>query len=191
MPAVWDTQCMFDGTLLPGSILQIACSNHHIDMYDCAQYSDLCKPELVRDYLLPAQKIYVGDAAPLGAKKGSGGFMHTCFLGAYFFNNYKKNFTDNKGQHHVTPPDKLGIWQQIEVGGISMRDAISRWWHAADGAPPQLHVDALWDPSGTPPHDVTVDGIASSLERTAKAPPVPWYTSRYMQNPTCRGFPWY
>ena len=28
-------------------------------------------------------------------------------------------------------------------------------------------------------------------KRRRGPPPVPWYVSRYMQNPSCRGFPWY
>ena len=35
--------------------------------------------------------------------------------------------------------------------------------------------------------------VAAVVEgaRAGKTPVVPWYTNKYMSNPTCRGYPWY
>ena len=212
-PAVWDTQCEFDGGESSG-ILQVQCSSRDA-LYDCAQYSDLCPKQIVQDFFLPVQKAYVNEttASGLPTRAGSGGFYHGCFLGAYFFGSHQTNYS----QCYPPPCNgtrvvgKLtGIWNQISVAGVTMQAAISRWWRGAVSAAPVWYLDSYWNPSGTPPPNVPPpspttmeeqedDASPAARKRTntrrvgrRRAPPaVPWYVSRYFTNPSCRGFPWY
>ena len=224
-PSVWDAQCLFDGVPNAG-ILQVGCSDHNA-MYDCAQYSDLCPKDLIQNFFVPVQKQYVAQttAAGLATRAGSGGFLHGCYIGAYFYGVTAKNYTECypppcNGTRVVKPP--TGIWQQIEVGGVSMLAAISKWWSGSATDPAVWHVDTYWDPNGVPPNSTHAASFAAeSVEsrrrlsseekmylypqrwevwmrpkrrvvgRRRGPPPVPWYVSRYMTNPTCRGFPWY
>ena len=211
-PSVWDTQCLFDGGVTPGSILQVSCSSRDA-MYDCAQYSDLCPKTLVQDFFVPVQKQYVSQtvSSGLSTRAGSGGFFHGCYVGAYFFGAYAKNYTECYpppcNGTRVTTPMK-GIWEEIAVGGVTMRAAITSWWQGAATAAPVWHVDSFWDPDGLPPNgsafatEVTEpvearrrlldDGFGRQRRNARRGPPpVPWYVSRYMTNPSCRGFPWY
>lgn len=207
-PSVWDTQCQFDGSPYSG-ILQVSCSDHSQPLYDCAQYSDLCQKTIIENFFLPVQKAYVAEttASGLPTRPGSGGFFHGCYLGAYFWGNHAKNYTECypppcNGTRVVTPLD--GIWNVLEVGGVSMQAAISKWWNVGDvdkdeegGGDSLWHVDSYWDPNGLPP--TRADGGAaapwsssmarSKVTRRRGPPPVPWWVSRYMTNPSCRGYP--
>ena len=49
--------------------------------------------------------------------------------------------------------------------------------------------DSVWNASGVPPPGAGARHVHNL--GAGKAPPVPWYTSRFFTNPTCRGFPWY
>lgn len=109
------------------------------------------------------------------------------------------------GPHTGTPqPHSLdAVWNQIAIGGTTMRQAISSWWKsdpaaAAADAGSFFHEDCLWDPDGKPPHAdgkedaAAAAAMASRAVATAgsgRAPPVPFYTSRFFCNPTCRGYP--
>ena len=227
-PSVWDTQCLFDGSPTT-SILQLECSSRNA-MYNCAQYSDLCPKDLIQNFFLPVQKDYVEqtNASGLPTRPGSGGFFHTCYLGAYFFGSMAKNYTECypppcSGKRVTTP--EMGIWSLISVGGKTMQAAISEWWKGAENAAPVFVLDELWDPDGTPPPNQNASSstfaaaVSAPVEnrrrmladadadyadadyadhrsrvgakRRRGPPPVPWYVSRYMQNPSCRGFPWY
>ena len=55
-------------------------------------------------------------------------------LGSYFHENYATTYPLTVPRLAQTD----GVWKQIEVGGVSMHDAIARWWNdtgtaAADG----------------------------------------------------------
>ena len=56
--------------------------------------------------------------------------------------------------------------------------------------------DVAWNPAGTPPgspsHDTTARSSVDATDGSgARTPVVPWYTSKWMSNPSCRGYPWY
>lgn len=100
------------------------------------------------------------------------------------------------GPHTGTPqPHALdAVWNQISVGGKTMREAISEWWAQADPSKPGPWLaDCTWDPQGKPPIAAVsfVDETNSGDDEAERAPPVPFYTSRFFCNPTCSGFPWY
>ena len=102
----------------------------------------------------------------------------------------------------------------------TMRQAIAGWWHGLGASrtsltkPGPYFADCLWDAAGKPPATATAgatsasslhdDEAAAVLARggnetvalavgagAGTAPPVPFYTSRFFCNPTCRGYPWY
>ena len=94
-----------------------------------------------------------------------------------------------------------GVWNTITVGGKTMQEAVSEFWNepvereGGSGttrlvAPAKLYQDPPWDPNGKPP-----SGSGGTPELAAQmhggAPVVPWYTAKWMSNPTCRGYPWY
>ena len=181
--SVWDAQCMYEGQAY-GGILQVACSqrgNYFRDQYTCVQYPDLCNAQIVSDWWAPAQQQYLDDYTHSGAhaRPGNGGFFHQCYLGSYFQQSFGS--TDQS----KVPRATTGVWNEIAVDGLTMQQAISKWWNGAATEPgPFLH-DVPWNPSGTPP-----TGVGQSGTRDG-APVVPWYTARWMSNPTCRGYPWY
>ena len=75
-----------------------------------------------------------------------------------------------------------GVWNEIAIDGTTMQEAIASWWEGE--VPPTFLADPPWDAGGKPPE--------LRPPWTGKGdPPVPWWTSRFMTNPTCKGFPWY
>ena len=109
-----------------------------------------------------------------------------CSSGAYWYSAYQK--PDNGS---ITFP-MTSIWNQFGIGGTSMQQAITDWWHAprelADPTAPQqrrggnavsqhVTVDCLWD---SPP------GRGTWLNDSARNN---WGMS--FCNPTCDGFPYY
>ena len=67
-----------------------------------------------------------------------------------------------------------------------MQQAISEWWTLPIGTAGKFYGDVAWNAAGTPP------GRGESSERSdGSTPVVPWYTSKWMSNPSCRGYPWY
>eukprot|EP01052_Picozoa_sp_SAG31_P033696 SAG31_NODE_3843_length_3823_cov_17.361171_2_plen_80_part_00 len=79
-----------------------------------------------------------------------------------------------------------------------MQEAISEWWGLPMGTAGSFYGDKPWDPTGKPPSavdDGTLQRIAGNTanrgDSKVEAPIVPWYTSRWMSNPSCRGYPWY
>ena len=70
-----------------------------------------------------------------------------------------------------------------------MQQAISEWWALPMGTPGKFYGDEAWNPAGTPPSQAQVS--QRSERSNASAPVVPWYTARWMSNPSCRGYPWY
>jgi len=192
MPATWDYQCNFDGRLRPF----LECSDHSSYMrqqYMCVQYPDLCSPVLVANYTVPLQKAYVKEytANSMHKKHGNGGFFFSCFLGSY----WEMLFDDNMVGAHTNPLPKHSldaVWNQLSIDGTTMRQAIDKWWNAdASKEPGPWLQDTYWDPAGKPPAPPHHSDVGQHDHLDANAPPVPWYTSRFFTNPSCRGFPWY
>ena len=80
-PGVWDMQCMLDGQPV-ANVLQLGCASHNTSMLPftkCVQYPDRCDPKVVREYMVPLQKLYVEEyRASLRGRPHSGGFYHSC-----------------------------------------------------------------------------------------------------------------
>eukprot|EP01052_Picozoa_sp_SAG31_P011978 SAG31_NODE_690_length_12796_cov_4.634559_10_plen_1106_part_00 len=198
MVTTWDAQCMGRGQIAPPPLafIQIQCSvkaMHCEEAYTAVQYPDLMAPADVRDWWVPYQQKYLDDYTTSGAhnKPGNGGFFHHCFLGAYFYTTFSHTYSWN-GTHcakgidgKCLPRPVQGLWNELAVGGTTMRAAISTWWNADDSKPALFVHDLPWDPDGKAP--------TSQWPAQPDHPPpiVPWYTSRYISNPTCRGMPWY
>eukprot|EP01062_Namystynia_karyoxenos_P052886 TRINITY_DN42589_c0_g1_i3.p2 TRINITY_DN42589_c0_g1~~TRINITY_DN42589_c0_g1_i3.p2 ORF type:complete len:346 (+),score=84.75 TRINITY_DN42589_c0_g1_i3:424-1461(+) len=189
-PAVWDYQCMLDGT--PADRGLISCSYHGQMVrkeYVCVQYPDLCDPFIVRNYTVPLQQAYRDQILKAGAlRAGNAIFLFGCYLGAYWETYFDCSEVPGSCEHVPRPGD--AVWNLVAVAGTTMRAAVGEWWRAAPGAPARHWADALWNASGAPPSAAALRpsvGWAVGEE----APPVPWYTSRFMTNPSCRGFPWY
>merc|ERR1712083_168098 len=121
LASIWDTQCDLAG-LPSGNILQIQCipKNRIKQMFQwhiCFQYTERCHPDQITQVVQPFQQQYIDDTINSGimSKPGNGGFMHSCHLGAYW------NSVD---------PTKGPVWQAINVGGVSMQQAIGTWWNS-------------------------------------------------------------
>merc|ERR1712216_202268 len=147
--SVWDAQCLNEGQP-SGNILQLSCSvggNYFRGLHACVQYIDLCDASVIQNWWAPAQEQYLTDFKASGVlqKPGNGGFLHQCYLGAYF-----EEFAASTNPAKVPKPQP-GVWDQIAVGGKTMHAAISEWW-ASDGTKPAAYLaDQAWDPKGTPP----------------------------------------
>ena len=77
------------------------------------QHDDLCTPEYVADFVVPLQRTYLQQAMPAATKAGNSGFLHSCYLGSYFNENFG-----------TTSPTELpravdGVWNQIAIGGVT------------------------------------------------------------------------
>eukprot|EP00662_Eupelagonemidae_sp_cell21_P057121 gene57121-biopygen27681 len=81
----------------------------------CNQYPEYCDPNFVKNITTPYQQQYIDDYARSGIQKkaGNGGFFHSCYLGAYFNSEW----------------EGTGIWNIIEINGLTMRQAVSNWWN--------------------------------------------------------------
>ena len=107
-------------------------------------------------------------------------------------------------------------WNQIKIGGVSMRDAVTAWWNGSDTSK-TVHKDCVWNGSstggpvwpgaGTPPGNPDGRMPWCLLQKTyicmtprpIKLPvsgpihdthvPRSRYTSKYNCNPTCWGNP--
>eukprot|EP01051_Picozoa_sp_SAG22_P008057 SAG22_NODE_594_length_8738_cov_20.249219_5_plen_111_part_00 len=110
--------------------------------------------------------------------------MHSCYLGSYFNENFG-----------TTSPTELpraegGVWNQIEIGGVTMQQAIAKWWALGDGASETVWShDGGWNATNTVPP--TPPPAVAAVMSAAPTPVVPWYSNHYMTNPSCRGYPWY
>jgi hypothetical protein len=188
-PSVWDFQCLFGGWYNPGFILQVDCSyewpsrrvHGYKNIHKCTQYDDLCTLEYVADFVVPLQKTYLQQVEPTATKAGNGGFVHSCYLGSYFNENFG-----------TTSPKELpravdGVWNQIAIGGVTMQQAIATWWALGDSASEAVwsHDDG-WNATNVAPKQPPVAAAVG-----APTPVVPWYSNHYMTNPSCRGYPWY
>ena len=196
IPATWTLQCELDG-VPSGNILQIACNNHNASMAPltkCVEYPDRCDPAVVRDYMVPLQQQLLREFAhsPIASLRTTGQFYHHCYLGSY----WEEAAGTTNGTKVPRPVDS--VWNQISIGGITMRQAIEAWWDSIEETTtPQrrrslssessgnqlfLHADPPWNPNLKAPE--------YRRKWTGKGdPPVPWWTSRFMTNPSCRGYP--
>lgn len=168
--------------------------------YTCVQYPDLCDPDRVANYTVKLQQAYVAEytANNMHKKRGNGGFFFSCYLGSY----WEMLFDDGMVGDHTNPLPKHAldaVWNQLSIGKTTMRQAIDQWWSAdaSKESGPYLQ-DDYWDPMGKPPTPPQVSSLvdfaafrATRDDRDERAPPVPWYTSRFFTNPSCRGYPWY
>jgi hypothetical protein len=116
--------------MVPGSIGPfpdlVSCSahgNYFFTTYQCAQYPDHCLKTLVTHWINPLQQSYLD----IVSASGHGGFVHSCFLGAYWNSPPYPNPV-----LAALPEDKGGTgnqtrmwWHQIRIGGVSMYDAMN------------------------------------------------------------------
>lgn len=61
----------------------LSCSahgNYFFPQYQCAQYNDHCLKTIVKHWDVPLQHEYLNEVIA----SGHGGFVHSCFLGAYW-----------------------------------------------------------------------------------------------------------
>ena len=73
-----------------------------------------------------------------------------------------------------------------------MQEAITEWWELPVGTAGTFYGDGVWNAAGKPPP--AASALESQEKRSddgARTPVVPWYTSKWMTNPSCRGYPWY
>lgn len=173
---MWDLHCNFEGGgpgVGPFPDL-ISCSrkgNYFFLQYECAQYPNNCNDKLVSGWEIPLQQKYIADVSA----SGHPGFVHTCFLGAYF---NSPPFPNNVLMKNTT------WWNQIAIDGTTMRDAITAWWNGTE--PKKLYKDCTWHPTGVIPTNKPPGSGPGTGDRG-----IPWYTSQYMCNPTCWGNPFY
>merc|ERR1712192_91167 len=133
----------------------------------------------------------MGDYTRAGVhqKPGNGGFFHSCYLGSYI----NTDFGTTDATHF--PRALNGIWNEITVGGKTMQEAVSEWWNGDVSKPASFLQDTFWNASGVPP--TAMETHRARMLRgdnpidDQKTPIVPWYTNKYITNPSCRGFPWY
>lgn len=158
----WDLHCNYEGSGV--GIGQdpdlIACSEHgnYFDgQYWCAQYPNNCSDVIVRTYEIPLQRQYLKDLSG----SGHGGFMHSCFLGAYW----------NSGKFNNTVLRKDTMWwHQIAVENTTMYEAVARWWGDADatGARPRRSDTATALAATSPPEPAPPVAAAASAAAAAK-----------------------
>merc|ERR1712083_214774 len=141
MPGVWDMHCAFEGGgpgAVPGFPDMVGCSvhgNYFFLQYQCAQYPNNCNTDLVKYWEIPLQEKYLADITA----SGHSGFVHSCFLGAYF--NSPK-FANNVLKKNST-------WlNQIQIDNTTMYDAIGAWWK---GSEKKLYKDCTWHETSQPP----------------------------------------
>ena len=188
----------------------VSCSahgNYFFPQYQCAQYNDHCLKTIVQHWDVPLQQAYLNDVVT----SGHGGFVHSCFLGAYW--NSPPYPCVYCLALHSAPLSRLTLmlggcrnpvlaalpvskggtgnkttvwWNQIHINGISMRDAVHAWWNGSDTTK-TVHKDCTWNGTSTggPPWPDSGTPPGNPDGR------IPWYTSRYNCNPTCWGNPFY
>jgi hypothetical protein len=117
----------------------------------------------------------------------NGAFFHSCYLGSYWGMTFECSEAGTASCAQVPRP-KDGVWNQISINGKTMRQAVGDWWTGKSA----VFYDPPWDPQGKPPSSLVVQSqeVVGNGGGTA-APRVPWYTSHFYTNPTCRGYPWY
>lgn len=122
----------------------------------------------------------------------NGAFFHSCYLGSYWGMTFACGEAGTASCAQV-PRQKDGVWNQISIKGKTMRQAVGEWW----GGKPAVYYDPPWNPQGKPPAAAAVEGaeVSSSTAESGgrpvgdEAPKVPWFTSHFYTNPSCRGYP--
>eukprot|EP00658_Telonema_sp_P-2_P001625 TRINITY_DN10609_c0_g2_i2.p1 TRINITY_DN10609_c0_g2~~TRINITY_DN10609_c0_g2_i2.p1 ORF type:complete len:337 (-),score=54.56 TRINITY_DN10609_c0_g2_i2:162-1172(-) len=161
LAGIWDTQCNLAGQVMKldrgpdVAWMQLECIvGSGSRWHECFQYTRSCDLDSVLKVIAPFQRQYVSELQSTGfhTRPGNGGFMHSCHLGAYWTTSYAK-------EGH---PD-TSIWNQIQIGGVSLRAAVGAWWNAPVTIAANFTVDCIWNAT-------TVTGYC---------------------NPTCDGFPSY
>ena len=152
--------------------------------YQCGQYPDHCLHTIVQHWDVPLQQAYLD----IAAASGHGGFVHSCFLGAYWNSPPYPNpvLAALPVSEGGTGNKTTMWWNQIRIGGVSMRDAVHAWWNGSDTSK-TLHRDCLWN--GTSTGGPAWPGIGTPPGNPDGR--MPWYTSKYNCNPTCWGNPFY
>ena len=175
------------GWFNPAFILQVQCSyewpSRRVHGYkdECTQYDDLCTSEYVEKFVVPLQKTYVQQAKTTATRLGNGGFVHSCYLGSYF----NENFGTNSPKE--VPRAENGVWNQITIGGVTMQQAIANWWALGDGA-----TEAVWShDDGWNATRVAPQPPPAAATSGPPTPVVPWYSNHWMTKPSCYGYPWY
>ena len=205
MPGTWDLHCNYEGVGVGIGQLPdlIACSQHgnYFDgQYWCAQYPNNCSDVIVRTYEVPLQHQYLAELTG----SGHGGFMHSCFLGAYW----------NSGKFNNTVLKKDTMWwHQIAIDNTTMHDAVAAWWNSSSSSSssssdtsvveseddsvhvvamssPKLYLDCVWQTApcaaGMLPGQCATEPVwpGPGMAPPGFSPDLPWYTSKYMCNPT-------
>merc|ERR1712232_670063 len=195
MASVWDSQCLLEGQPT-NNVLQVDCSlNNHFERgyRTCNQYPEYCDSSFVQKVTAPYQQQYVDDYARSGIHKkaSNGGFFNSCYLGAYFHSAWAGT----------------GIWNIIEIGGLSMQQAITDWWtegNAPATSPAAWTTDCTWDSQSLEPpkwSKNTCNDWKEPGKNTTGCPPPgctlysmcprpPW-TNHYLCNPSCGKIPVY
>jgi hypothetical protein len=129
--------------------MQIACtSRYDLNLVTVVQYPDCAGPNYIENFTIPLQQKQLADITRVSTTtKQHGGFYFSCYLGSYFNENYATTYPLTVP--HLAQED--GVWKQIEVGGVSMHDAIAGWWNDTSAAeqlrPEQKHwyMDTVWN----------------------------------------------
>jgi hypothetical protein len=195
MPGVWDMHCQYEAGgagigPFPDLVDCSAHGNYFFTEYQCAQYPDHCLKTIMKFWEVPLQEKYLHDVV----HSGHGGFVHSCFLGAYWNAAPYPNpvlYALSEAQGGTGGRNRTW-WHQIKINGVSMHDAVANWWNGSDTSK-KVHSDCFynaqpsgnWSAPGVPQWPGTGTPPANPDSR------MPWYTSRYNCNPTCWGNPFY
>lgn len=98
----------------------------------CLQYTWRCDAGQINGTVIPMQKAInnVIVKSGINTKSGSGSFVHSCHLGAYFNGDYQ-----NKGW-----------WQWIVIGTMNMQQAVTKYWDS-NNTTDNATFDCYWDPT--------------------------------------------
>lgn len=126
--------CDPPGNAWPVATAEWQCFNSaHFNHGKPADFSK-CSPAQITDTIAPFQQQYIDEykSSGMAAKSGNGGFFHSCWVGAAWSS--------------YTPTQSY--WNVVKVGGISMEQAVSKWWAAPATAPAAFIQDCLWTTAG-------------------------------------------
>lgn len=100
-----------------------------------------CATADVRDRLEAFSRAFVRDLSRAGGwlhRRGNGAFVHTCC------------------EHDAYKSD--AAWSTYAVGGVTMREAVQRWWEAPRDATPAAHTQLPCELRAVPPHSAEPGG---------------------------------
>ena len=111
----------------------VSCDPRDGVLHTCVEYGWTCTPQyldaFVNPYINNTNVEFKGSGA--FSKPGNGGFLHSCHIGV------EDASTD--------------YWRQIAIDGVTMQQAVSKWWHGTKTDPGTLHEPCLWAPNYTKP----------------------------------------